>query len=29
MILRALYLIPPFVAVVAVLAVGCSFLWSL
>jgi len=29
MILRALYLIPPFVAVVVVLAMGCGFLWSL
>jgi len=29
MILRALILLPPFIATVAALAVGCAFLWSL
>lgn len=28
MILRALILLPPFIATVAALAVGCGFLWS-
>ena len=29
MILRAILLLTPFLAVVAALAVGCAFLWSL
>lgn len=29
MIFRALLILPPFLATVAALAVGCAFLWSL